>query len=221
MCCAGRSPTDPKLSSRVRASSGRWARAAAVPVLLAALLTGPVAGLTAEAQSSRADGSPPKVLRFALRVAETGFDPAKVSDLYSRMITPHIFEGLYTYDHLARPARMKPLTAAAMPEVSDDFRVWTVRLRPGIYFADDPAFKGRPRELTAQDYVYAIKRFADPAVMSPSWGEIEELGLIGLNEYRAEVRKRGIPFDYDKPIEGLKALDRYTCSSRWWRPARG
>jgi ABC-type transport system substrate-binding protein len=181
-----------------------------VPVLLAALLTGPIASLTAQAQSSQADGSPPKVLRFALRVAETGFDPAKVSDLYSRMITPHIFEGLYTYDHLARPARMKPLTAVALPDVSDDFRVWTVRIRPGIYFADDPAFKGRPRELTAQDYVYSIKRFADPAVMSPSWGEIEELGLIGLNEYRAEVRKRGIPFDYDKPIEGLKALDRYT-----------
>ncbi len=212
MCCASRSLTDPHVPSppRTRASRSRWARVAAVPVLLAALLTGPVAALTAQAQSSRADGSPPKVLRFALRVAETGFDPAKVSDLYSRMITPHIFEGLYTYDHLARPARMKPLTAAAMPEVSDDFRVWTVRLRPGIYFADDPAFKGRPRELTAQDYVYSIKRFADPAVMSPSWGEIEELGLIGLNDYRAEVRKRGIPFDYDKPIEGLKALDRYT-----------
>ncbi|MBB3196953.1 ABC transporter substrate-binding protein [Roseateles terrae] len=179
-------------------------------MLLAALLAGPVASLTALAQASQADGSPPKVLRFALRVAETGFDPAKVSDLYSRMITPHIFEGLYTYDHLARPARMKPLTAAAMPEVSDDFRVWTVRIRPGIYFADDPAFKGRPRELTAQDYVYSIKRFADPAVMSPSWGEIEELGLIGLNDYRTQVRKRGIAFDYDKPIEGLKALDRYT-----------
>ena len=49
MCCAGRSPTDPTLSSRVRASTGRWARAAAVPVLLAALLTGPIASLPAQA----------------------------------------------------------------------------------------------------------------------------------------------------------------------------
>ena len=31
---------------------------------------------------------------------------------------------------------------------------WTIRIKPGIYFADDPAFKGRKRELVAADYVY-------------------------------------------------------------------
>ena len=36
-----------------------------------------------------------------------------------------------------------------MPEVSADFRTWTVRVRPGIFFADDPAFKGKRRELVA------------------------------------------------------------------------
>jgi ABC-type transport system substrate-binding protein len=50
-----------------------------------------------------------------------------------------------------------------MPQVSADARVWTVRLQPGIFFADDPAFQGRPRELVAADYVYAYKRFFDPA----------------------------------------------------------
>ncbi len=162
----------------------------------------------------------PKVLRYAFRVAETGFDPAKISDLYSRMITPHMFEGLYTYDQLARPAKLKPLTAASLPESSDDYKVWTVKLRPGIRFADDAAFKGKPRELTAEDYVYSIKRFADPAVASPAWSEIEELELIGLNEYREQIRKAGQRFDYDKPIEGLRALDRYTLQfkSRETRP---
>ncbi|RZI57834.1 MAG: bicyclomycin resistance protein [Rubrivivax sp.] len=157
-----------------------------------------------------ATAAEPKVLRYAFRVAETGFDPAKITDLYSRMITPHMFEGLYTYDQLARPAKMKPLTAAAPPESSDDFKTWTVKLRPGIRFADDPAFKGKARELTAEDYVYSFKRFADPAVSSPAWSEVEELELVGLNEYHQQVRKSGKPFDYDKPIEGLRALDRYT-----------
>ncbi|OWQ88422.1 bicyclomycin resistance protein [Roseateles aquatilis] len=171
----------------------------------------PTAPSTAsQAVSPDAVATPPKVLRYAFRVAETGFDPAKITDLYSRMITPHIFEGLYTYDQLARPAQLKPLTAAALPESSDDYRVWTVRLRPGIYFADDPAFKGKRRELVAEDYVYSIKRFADPAVASPTWSEIEELELIGLNEYRDRIRKAGKPFDYDTPIEGLRAVDRYT-----------
>ena len=37
-----------------------------------------------------------KVLRYAFRTAETGFDPAQINDLYSRTVTPHIFEALYT-----------------------------------------------------------------------------------------------------------------------------
>ena len=100
-----------------------------VSILLSAL---PTAGT---AQQS-------KVLRYAFPIAETGFDPVQITDLYSRTVTPHIFDALYRYDHLARPFKIKPNTAVAMPEVSSDFRVWTVKLRPGIYFQDDPAFKG-------------------------------------------------------------------------------
>src|SRR5215472_13884325 len=104
-----------------------------------------------------------KVLRYAFEVAETSLDPVKINDLYSRTLTPHIYEALYMYDHLARPVKIKPLTAEGMPEGSNEFRVWTVRVRPGIYFPSDPAFKGKRRELVAEDYVYSFKRFADPA----------------------------------------------------------
>jgi ABC-type transport system substrate-binding protein len=41
-----------------------------------------------------------------------------------------------------------------MPEISADGKTWTIRIRPGIHFADDPVFKGQRRELTAADYVY-------------------------------------------------------------------
>ena len=152
----------------------------------------------------------PKVLRYAFEVAETSLDPVKVNDLYSRILTPHIFEGLYHYDHLARPIKIKPLTADGMPEVSSDFRVWTVKLRPGIYFADDPAFKGKPRELVAQDYVYTFKRFADPANRSPVWSSVETDHLVGLNELRQRALDTRRPFDYDHEIDGVRALDRYT-----------
>ena len=43
-----------------------------------------------------------------------------------------------------------------------------VKVKPGIYFANDPAFKGQKRELVAEDYVYALKRIVDPANKSPS-----------------------------------------------------
>ncbi|HWI10691.1 MAG TPA: ABC transporter substrate-binding protein, partial [Burkholderiaceae bacterium] len=164
----------------------------------------------ARAEVPAAAATPKKVLRYAFEVAETGLDPAKISDLYSRTLTPHIFEALYRYDHLARPVKLKSLTADGMPEASADFRVWTIKVKPGIYFADDPAFKGRKRELVAQDYVYAIKRFADPANKSPAWSSLEADGVVGLAAVRQAALDTRRPFDYDREIEGLRALDRYT-----------
>ena len=159
-----------------------------------------------------------KVLRYAFEVAESSLDPAKINDLYSRTLTPHIFEGLYKYDHLARPIKIKPLTADGMPQMSSDFRVWTVKIKPGIYFASDPAFKGKRRELVAQDYVYSFKRIADPANKSPVWSAIETDKLLGLNELRQSSLDRKQPFDYDREIEGLRALDRFTLQIKLEEP---
>jgi ABC-type transport system substrate-binding protein len=153
---------------------------------------------------------PAKVLRYAFPIAETGFDPAQIDDIYSRTVTAAIFESLYRYDHLARPVKVLPLVAAASPEVSSDFKTFTVHIKPGIFFAADPAFKGKQRELTAADFVYSYKRFADPAVKSPSWSGIEEAGLLGLAAQRELALKGKKPFDYAHDIEGLRALDRYT-----------
>jgi ABC-type transport system substrate-binding protein len=157
---------------------------------------------------------PPKVLKYAFLVAETGFDPSQLSDLYSRTITAHIFETLYQYDHLARPVKIKPLTAVDMPEVSADFKTWTIRIKPGIYFADDAAFGGKKRELVAADYVYSFKRFADPALKSPVWSTFEDAGILGLKALRQQALESKKPFNYDREIEGLRALDRYTLQIR-------
>jgi ABC-type transport system substrate-binding protein len=154
--------------------------------------------------------APRKVLRYAFEKAETGFDPAQIADIYSRIVTAHIFEALYQYDHLARPYKIKPATAAGMPQMSDNHRTFVVRVKPGIYFADDPVFKGKPRELTAHDYVYSFKRLYDPAVKSPSVSNFDEQGVIGLRELKQEAERTKKPFDYEREVEGLKALDRYT-----------
>jgi ABC-type transport system substrate-binding protein len=182
---------------------------------LAALCVAAGTALAAAAPDEPAAAAPaPKVLRYAFRVAETSFDPTQINDLYSRIVTAHIFEALYTYDHLARPVKFKPLTADAMPEVTDQFRTWTMRVRPGIFFADDPAFGGKKRELVAEDYVFAIKRFADPALKSPVWGYIEGFKLLGLAQGRQRAIDGKKPFDYDAPVAGLRALDRYTLQIR-------
>lgn len=160
-----------------------------------------------------------KVFRWAFVAAETGFDPAQIDDLYSNYVVSLIYESPLQFDFLARPVKLIPRTAAAMPEVAADFRGITVRLTPGILFQDHPAFNGRPRELTAADYVYGVKRLADPRWKAPLWTSLDSFGIIGLSELRKKALAPGGRFDYDTPIEGLRVLDRYVFEVRTSRPA--
>lgn len=125
-------------------------------------------------------GAQEKVLRMFLSTSETGLDPAVASDNATLSLLENLFDPLLRYDYLARPAKLRPNTAAAMPEVSADGLTYTFRIRPGIHFTPDPAFKGAKREMTAQDYVYSIKRLRDPATRSP-WAATFE----GVAELRA------------------------------------
>ncbi|URI10404.1 ABC transporter substrate-binding protein [Aquincola tertiaricarbonis] len=166
-----------------------------------------VAGASAQPVAPEA---PKKVLRYAFRIAETGFDPAQVIDLYSRIVISNIFEAPLEFEFMAEPARLRPNTLAAMPQVSEDHTTFTLQLRPGQYFADDKAFGGQRRELTAQDYVYALKRHYDPRWKSPQLYLLENAKILGLSELRKQAIDRKQPFDYDREVAGLKALDRYT-----------
>jgi ABC-type transport system substrate-binding protein len=161
---------------------------------------------------------PEKVLRYAFEIAETGFDPVQISDIYSRIVTANIFEALYGYDYLARPVKVKPVLADGMPVIADDFRTYTIKIRPGTVFADDASFNGKKREVTAADVVYTYKRFWDPKTKSPSYPDLDEEGLLGLGELRAESEKPGANFNYDKEVEGLRALDRYTVQFKLKQP---
>jgi ABC-type transport system substrate-binding protein len=163
--------------------------------------------------------TPKKVLRYAFPVAETGFDPAQISDLYSRTVAQGIFEAPLTYDYLARPAQVKPQTAVALPEISDNFKRFVFRIKPGIHFADDPVFQGHQRELTAADYVYSVKRHYDPKFKSPSLFQLENAQILGLSELRRKAIADKQPFPYDTEVEGLRALDRYRFEVRLAQPS--
>jgi ABC-type transport system substrate-binding protein len=182
----------------------------------AALLSaGAVPGL-ATAQAQRPGE---RVLRLAFNTPETGFDPTLVSDNNTSHVCSAIFEAPLAYDHLARPAKLVPQTALALPEVSADFTRFVFTIRPGIFFAEDPAFGGRPRELVAQDYVYAIKRYYDPKLNAENLYIFENARLLGLGALRDEARQRQQPFDYDREVEGLRTLDRYRFELRLGAPA--
>jgi oligopeptide transport system substrate-binding protein len=169
-----------------------------VPFVLAAFL----AAFAAHA----ADMS--KVVRVAYPSAENKLDPQAESDEASGGFLDNIFDSLLEYDYLARPAKLKPRAAASLPEITEGGRVYTIHLRPGIHFTPDPAFRGNERELVAQDYVYSIERLLDPRMKS-QWLFLVDGKIAGADAVVAEARRTN-RFDYDRAIEGLRALDRYT-----------
>ncbi|MDZ7591116.1 MAG: ABC transporter substrate-binding protein [Rubrivivax sp.] len=194
--------------------------AALAPALFAAL-TWLLPAAAADTSTAPAAAPPPgaRVFKLALAGSENGFDPAQVSDVTSAALVGSLFDAPLTYDLLARPMKLKPRTAAALPEVNADHTHFVIRLRRGIRFPDDPAFKGQPRELTAADDVYSIKRYCDPATRSPTLFQYQNAGLLGLSELRTRVIETRTPFPYDQEVEGLRVVDRYTFEIRTARPA--
>ncbi len=135
-----------------------------------------------------------KTLHVQIKKSETGIDPATASDFNTLSIIENVFDPLLRYDYLARPVRLLPNTLAAMPEVDPTKTLYTFHIKPGIHFTADPAFGGKPRELTAADYMYSFKRLLDPAVKSP-WR-----------------------FIFDGKLMELKATERYTLQIRLKQP---
>ena len=176
-------------------------------VMVAALAAAAIMGADAHAAAD-----PAKVLRIASPDI-TSLDPQQGTDLYSTRIASHIFEGLYQFDYFATPAKVIPNTAEALPEVTDGGKTWTMRVQKGIFFTDDPVFKGKPRELVAGDYVYAIKRHLDPNLRNGGNPALTEL-IAGARPVVDAARTSGAEMNYDAPIEGLRAIDRYTLQIR-------
>lgn len=148
-----------------------------------------------------------------------GFDPVTAGDVAASLAIARIYEGLLQYAYLQRPYRVAPNLAEKMPEVSADSLVYTFPIRKGIYFQDDPCFVktgGRGRELTAEDFIYAIKRIADIKNGSTGYWAFNNR-IVGLDEFHAA--SAGEPAtDYNAQIEGLSAPDRYTLRIRLKEP---
>lgn len=185
------------------------------PRLAVASMLIALSAMTPHVGSAATWADPTKVLRVALPSDITGLDPA-TDDGYSFAVEGEIFDALYVWDYLERPYRFVPSVALGMPAISSDGRTWMIRLRHGIFFADDPVFAGKRRELTAADFVYSWKRNVDPRVRSPS-ADLLAGKLVGLDAAVARAKATG-RFDYDEDIAGLRAIDRYTLQIQLVEP---
>ncbi len=151
---------------------------------------------------------PAKVVRVAFEAADDGFDPVRTANAYSNWVINGIIEPLMTYDYMARPAKLIPNTIESMPEILEQGKIYVFHLKKGIYFAPDAAFKGKPRELSAQDYAYTLKRFLDPKNHSPSANFLSGK-IVGMDELVAQANATG-RFNYDAKVVGLQTPDPYT-----------
>ncbi|MEB0140265.1 MULTISPECIES: ABC transporter substrate-binding protein [unclassified Undibacterium] len=154
-----------------------------------------------------------KILRVLLTTPEGVLDPAVATDVTTVSLNENIFEAPLSYEYLARPLKLQANTAQAMPEISADGKTYILRFRSGIHFTPDPVFQGRPRELTAADYAYSLRRLYDPSLKSP-WLFMFEGKLVGDEKWRAKQFVNGKKFANAPDIAGIQVLDRYTLQLR-------
>jgi ABC-type transport system substrate-binding protein len=153
-----------------------------------------------------------KVYRHSMDQAPTSLDPVQASNVYANHVALNAYDTLFSYKYLARPYTPKPNLADGWPEISDDNLVYTIRIKPGVYFIDDEAFPGGVgRELVAEDFVYSLKRQFD-AANRPQGAWLWQGRIAGLDQWKENGS------DYDEPVEGLRALDRYTIEVRLTKP---
>ncbi|MDR3606690.1 MAG: ABC transporter substrate-binding protein [Oligoflexia bacterium] len=163
---------------------------------------------------------PANTLHIASPAKIKGLDPVQADDLYAGDEVSRPYEGLLQYHYLKRPYVLVPALAEALPIVSKDGKTYTFKIQKGILFQDDPCFKetgGKGRELTADDFVYSWKRLADPKNNSPGFW-IFDGKVVGISDWHNAAQKAGTA-DYSKPIDGLKAIDRYTLQITLTQPS--
>ncbi len=135
-----------------------------------------------------------------------------------------------------------PLPKTVAPQVVA-FTKYQMSIRPGIYYQPHPALakdatgkylylslspetiakkyelsdfpQTGTREVTAEDFVYQIKRIADPRVMSPIYGLMSQyiVGFKAFNQRLLAAEKNLKPGEFfdlrQYPLDGVKIIDKY------------
>jgi len=172
-------------------------------------------------------------LYFAISAPINKLDPATSYYSHEAEVVDNVYEPPFEYHHLRRPYELKPLAAEEVP--SPVFRgpdgailegdpppeqvarvEYTIRIRPGMWYADHPCFAtnaaGEPyyrgvaardvrrwrtpyefpvlasREVTAADYVRGLRRLADPRLPCPVYATLKR-AILGFGEYSERLTR--------------------------------
>jgi peptide/nickel transport system substrate-binding protein len=170
-------------------------------------------------------------------------DPVQSYSEDEARFTQQVYEPPLQYHYLRRPYELVPLAATEVPRPVEvqggKYTVYTIRILPGIRYQPHPAFVPAnlalspariarldspyalplgARELTADDYIYQIKRLASPRLHSPIFGLMAEY-IVGLGDLAVRLRKfdtrKGDWLDLRKHrLEGVERVDAHTYRIR-------
>jgi ABC-type transport system substrate-binding protein len=144
--------------------------------------------------------------------APSTIDPVQASNIYANAVVVNAYDTLYRFKYLARPYEVTPNLATGPPEISADGLVYRIRIKEGVHFIDDPAFdEGVGREVVAEDFVYSLKRQFD-TTQRPRGAWLWQGRIVGIDAWKEAGS------DYNEPVEGLRAVDRYTIEIRLVKP---
>ena len=155
------------------------------------------------------------------------FDTAKAYDTVSNKMVEQCVESLYEYDGFDPSFTIIPALAAAPPAVSDDGRVYTIRLRPNVRYPAASAsgtpvepWRDTPRHVRAEDFVFTFQRIADFHNASNHYGQLMQGRIVGVEAFREATEKRDPETWYYDELElpGVRALDPLTLQIELTEP---
>jgi len=158
-----------------------------------------------------ASAQEPSVLTVPRLAQFDTLDPQRGFGLYTDQAQRQVYSTLLTYAYLERPYKLEPDLLESMPVLGADKVTYTFRLRKGVRFIDNACFPGgHGRELTVDDVLYSLRRFADANVNTQSFFAMEG-AVVGLDAYRGATAKAGPAADLSKTdVAGLHKIDKYT-----------
>lgn len=180
------------------------------------------------------------VLYSVFRDRPKHLDPAQSYASDEAVFTRQVYEPPLQYHYLKRPYELIPLTAVEIPhprlveQGGVTYSVYDIRIKPAILYQPHPGFVAGnlslarkkikdlkspydlplgTRELTADDYIYQIKRLAHPRLHSPIFGLMSEY-IVGLKEYAAQLKAAARPGEWldlrAHDLEGVARVDEHT-----------
>ncbi|HYG39458.1 MAG TPA: ABC transporter substrate-binding protein [Cytophagales bacterium] len=142
-----------------------------------------------------------KVFRYNQAEGLNSLDPAFARNQANTWATTQLYNGLF---ELSNDLFVHPALADTW-NISPDGKQYTINLKKGIYFHNDPSFAdGKGREVVASDFVYSFNRILDQKTASPGAWVFNDKVLKDAN---------GNPSD-----TCFKAVNKYTLKIYLSRP---